>query len=257
VPSFWDTESCTRGGAITQVPIPVWNDLFIKFKDQEYLESTPHNNLELREVDDSMFLYIRRSRLHSIASRAPFMPCVELIEWVISHTDAQNCRIINDKGECIGYFLPRDVNKYYKLLEPEESLNKDFVISFYEKYDTSKILGNWWKEDKNLLNRSIGRYVITGLREPYMYAMVLLCRLYGEKDCSQFLKLGFLWHTMWLCGVKCLIGDPSSQNNLVSKLVKPRHHNQALLLHFTWCHSFLMFCVLTTLSQVCHLAASF
>jgi hypothetical protein len=75
-----------------------------------------------------------------------------IIEWVISHTDAHNCRIVNDKGECIGSFLPQDVNTYYKFPEPDESLTKEFLITFYEKYDTSKILGNWWKEDKNFVN---------------------------------------------------------------------------------------------------------
>jgi hypothetical protein len=50
----------------------------------------------------------------------------------------------------------------------------------------SRILSSWWKEDKKFINRSTGRYAITGLREPYMYAMILLCRLYGERDYSQF-----------------------------------------------------------------------
>jgi hypothetical protein len=92
--------------------------------------------LELREVDDAVFPAIKKSLLHFVASRAPVMPCVELMEWVISHTKAQNCRIVNDKGECIGSFLPQDINTYYKFPDPDESLTKDFVISFYEWYDT-------------------------------------------------------------------------------------------------------------------------
>jgi hypothetical protein len=80
------------------------------------------------------------------------MPSVELVEWVIIHIDAQNYRIINEKGECIGSFLPQDVSTYYKFPAPDESLTKDFLISFYEKYDTSRILGNWWKEDNFFVN---------------------------------------------------------------------------------------------------------
>jgi hypothetical protein len=83
-------------------------------------------------------------------------------------------------------FPPIDVTRYYKFHDPEELLNKYFVVSFYQKYDVSRILANWWKEDKKLFNRLGGQYPTTGLWESYMYLMILLCRLYGEKDCSQF-----------------------------------------------------------------------
>jgi hypothetical protein len=74
----------------------------------------------------------------------------------------------------------------YKLPEPDEFLTKYFVNDFYEKYERRKILNNWWKEDKKFTKRSRGRYAISNMREPYMYVMILFCRLYGEKDCSQF-----------------------------------------------------------------------
>jgi hypothetical protein len=108
------------------------------------------------------------------------------MEWVISHTKSQDYKIVNDQGECIGSFLPQDMAIYYKLLDPDESLTKDFVISFYEQYETNKILNNWWKEDIKFVKISTSKYAISSLREPYMYAMILLCRLYGERDCSQF-----------------------------------------------------------------------
>jgi hypothetical protein len=60
------------------------------------------------------------------------------------------------------------------------------VIAFYERYDTNMILGSWWKEDNKFVNSPWERYAITGLREPYMYAMIMLCKLYGERDYSQF-----------------------------------------------------------------------
>jgi hypothetical protein len=65
-------------------------------------------------------------------------------------------------------------------------LNTDFVLSFYEKHDTSKVMASWWREDKNFTNRTSGWYPTTNLREPYIYLMALLCRLHGEKDCSRF-----------------------------------------------------------------------
>jgi hypothetical protein len=49
-----------------------------------------------------------------------------------------------------------------------------------------RLLASWWKEDKKFTNRSTGWYNTVNLREPYMYLMALICRLYGEKDCSKF-----------------------------------------------------------------------
>jgi hypothetical protein len=60
------------------------------------------------------------------------------------------------------------------------------VNDFYDKNDVGNILASWWKEEKKFLNRTSGWYAITSLRVPYMYLMVLICKLYGEKDCSRF-----------------------------------------------------------------------
>jgi hypothetical protein len=65
-------------------------------------------------------------------------------------------------------------------------LNIDFVVSFYEKHDTSKVMASWWRENKTFTNRTFDWYPTANLREPYIYLMGLICRLYGEKDCSRF-----------------------------------------------------------------------
>jgi hypothetical protein len=46
------------------------------------------------------------------------------------------------------------VHNYYKLREPEEWLNIDFVERFYEKNDTRKAMASWWREDKNFTNQN-------------------------------------------------------------------------------------------------------
>jgi hypothetical protein len=111
-------------------------------------------------------------------------PCIELLKWLIDHTDAQKCLINDDNDECVGVFLPSEVQSYYKLREPEENMSTDFVVSFYAAHDTSKIMASWWREDKKFMNRTTGWYPTANLREPYIYLMALLCRLHGEKDCS-------------------------------------------------------------------------
>jgi hypothetical protein len=49
-------------------------------------------------------------------------------------------------------------------------------------------MASWWKEDKKFTNRSNGWYGIVNLREPYIYLMALIWRLYEEKDYSKFLE---------------------------------------------------------------------
>jgi hypothetical protein len=97
-------------------------------------------------MEDEVFQFIKHFRLRFIVLRAPVFPFVKLIKCIVIHTYCDNCLINTDKGECIRYFLPQDVNRYYKLHESKESLNVDFVIYFYKNYDTSITLVSWWKE---------------------------------------------------------------------------------------------------------------
>jgi hypothetical protein len=49
-------------------------------------------------------------------------------------------------------------------------------------------MDSWWREDKKFTNWTSGWYLTTNLRELYIYLMVLLCRLHGDKYCSSFLE---------------------------------------------------------------------
>jgi hypothetical protein len=94
--------------------------------------------------------------------------------------------INDDNAECVRVFLALEVQGYYKLRDPEEQLNTDFIINFYEKHNTNRVMASWWREDKKYTNQTFGWYPMTNLRESYIYLMALIYRLYGEKDCSRF-----------------------------------------------------------------------
>jgi hypothetical protein len=181
-PAFGDTEASI--GAKTT--FPHWEEVFKKIKKEEPLEYTPHNDPDTRRLDDEVLPNIHKAYLHMVASRSLVFPCIELLKWLIDHTDAHKCLINDDNDECVGVFLPSEVQNYYKLRDSELKLSTDFVLSFYASHNTSKIMVSWWREDKKFMNRTVGWYPTTNLREPYIYLMALLCRLHGEKDCSQF-----------------------------------------------------------------------
>jgi hypothetical protein len=183
-PTFGDIEA-SIGAKMT---FPHWEEVFKKIKKEEPLEYTPHNDLDTRKLNDEVLLDICRAYLHMVASRSLVFPCANLLKWLIDHTDAHKCSISDDNGECVEVLLPSEVQKYYKLNESKENLSTDFMVSFYASHDTSKILASSWREDKKFMNRTSSWYPTVNLREPYAYLMALLCRLHGEKDCSQFSK---------------------------------------------------------------------
>jgi hypothetical protein len=176
-PAFGDTEASIG----TKAVFPHWGEIFQKIKREEFPEYTPHNDPDMRKLDDEVFLNIQRSYLHMVARRTPVFPCIELLKWLIDHTDTQICLINDDNGECVRVFLPVEVQNYYKLRDPEERLNTDFVVSFYEKHNTNKVMASWWREDKKFTNRTSDWYPTTNLRDSYIYLMALICQVvWGE-----------------------------------------------------------------------------
>jgi hypothetical protein len=181
-PIFKDIKASTE----TQVLLLGWKELFLKFKNEYYLGIVPHGDPTIRQVDDRVFMNIRKSCLHFVAARASVFSCFGAIKWIIDHTILNNCMFVNTMGNSIGSFLAEHFKKYYKFQKPEVKLVTSFVHEFYDKNDVEKIIAIWWKEDRKFVNRASGWYTITNLRELYLYLMVLICKLYGQKDCSRF-----------------------------------------------------------------------
>jgi hypothetical protein len=155
----------------------------LKFRKEEYSDVVPHSDSVVREIDNKVFMNIRRSHLHFVGARAHVFPYSKAIEWIINHIDLNNNMFVNEKGDCVGSFLAENLEKYYKFPKPKLLLVTPFATDFYDKHDVGKILANWWKKYKRFFNKTNGWYPIASLREPYMYLMVSICQLYEEKDC--------------------------------------------------------------------------
>jgi hypothetical protein len=131
--AFGDTEASTG----SKMVLPQWGDLFNKISREEYPEYVPHSDPNVRVLDNQVFSNIRRSYIHMVESRTPIFPCIEFLKWLIDHTDTHKFLINDENGGCVGVFLSVKVQKYYKLRDPEEWLNIDFMVKFYESCDTS------------------------------------------------------------------------------------------------------------------------
>jgi hypothetical protein len=125
--AFGDTEANIG----TKTTFPRWEYLFKEIKHEEFPEYAPHSDPHMRKLDDEVFVNIHKAYLHMVESRTPVFPCIEILKWIIDHIDAHKCIINDDNGQIAGVFLPVEVQRYYKLREADERLNKDFVVNFY------------------------------------------------------------------------------------------------------------------------------
>jgi hypothetical protein len=123
-----------------------------------------------------------------VANKNLVFPYIELLQWLIDHTDMQKCLINDDNGECVRVFLLVEVHKYYNLRDPEQRMNTHFMVKFYEHHDTSWVMASGWREYKKFTNRTSSWYQMASLREPYIFLMALIYRLYEEKYFSRFLE---------------------------------------------------------------------
>jgi hypothetical protein len=137
-PAFGDTEASMW----TKVALPHWGDIFKNISWEEYPKYIPHSDPKVRELDDEVFSNIRQLYLHMVERRTPVFPYIELLKWLIDHIDTHKCLINYDNGGCVRVFLLVEVQKYYKLRDPEERLNTYFVIKFYKRHDTSSVMAS-------------------------------------------------------------------------------------------------------------------
>jgi hypothetical protein len=106
--AFGDTEVSTG----SKTTLPHWGELFNKIIQKEYPEYVQHSDPDVRELDDEVFLNIRWSYLHMVASITPIFPCIEALKWLIDHTNTHKFLINDENGGYLGVFLPVEVQKY-------------------------------------------------------------------------------------------------------------------------------------------------
>jgi len=68
------------------------------------------------------------------------MPCFEALEWIIKKTYIEKRIVVNDEGRCIASFQPFEIEKYYRLHQPEKYMIISFVEKIHRDNDIKKIL---------------------------------------------------------------------------------------------------------------------
>lgn len=70
--------------------------------------------------------------------------------------------------------------------ELEKHTTIGFVEQLHREHDIKKILETWWVKDKRLFGKNDGVYTMVSLRDPYIYAIELICKLYVEQNYVHF-----------------------------------------------------------------------
>jgi hypothetical protein len=103
--AFGFIEASTR----SMMALPHRGEIFNKIIQEEYPEYVPHSDPYVRVLDDEVFPKIRWSYLHMVARRTHVFPCIEILKWLIDHTDTHTCLINDDNVGCVRVFLPVEV----------------------------------------------------------------------------------------------------------------------------------------------------
>ena len=76
----------------------------------------------------------------------------------------------------------------YKLLVPEENANEDFMKAFLIKHESlEEWLEEWWADEDRFKIKTIRLYPVQHFHSTYRDVAVMICRLFGEKNCNLFL----------------------------------------------------------------------
>ena len=85
---YTDIDSTTK-----VTPVYKWGELYGIFNNKNY------PSIEDEYGDDlGVYLNVRRSKLHRVATRPEVFPCTDVISWIIPIVDIDNMIIMNEEG---------------------------------------------------------------------------------------------------------------------------------------------------------------
>lgn len=96
-----------------------------------------------------MYVNIHKSELHRATCRYPTFKCVDVISWIMSHTDPKTVCLGSTNGRRLSSFLAVDYHLMYHF--PKTKLFMDSY--FYAKTNylsTKEIVKGWVKEPPKL-----------------------------------------------------------------------------------------------------------
>jgi len=142
-------------------------------------DSTKSSECTLKDLANSF--------LHRIAAREQMLPYTDAIKWAIEEISIKDRTFIAKDGRIFGSFKPEDLRQMYHLPKPEKVYNKAFLEKFASENETeSEPIKDWRSNPAKHKHETSGKYSVDSLCSPYCYAAIMMCRMWGLHDSTNF-----------------------------------------------------------------------
>lgn len=146
---------------------------------QATVDSNRKSDGTLKDLADSF--------LHWIAAREQILPYTDVVRWAIEEIPILDRTFSTRDGRIFGSFKADDLRQMYHLPEPEKTYNKAFLEKFRNENEVeSEPIRDWRQNPAKHKHESSGKYSFDSLASPYCYGGIMMCRLWGLHDSSNF-----------------------------------------------------------------------
>jgi len=146
---------------------------------QATTDSTHKSEGTLKDLADSF--------LHRIVAREQMLPYTDVVKWAIEEIPIADRTFCTVDGRIFGSFQPESLRQMYHLPKPEKKYNKEYLEKFARENEIeSEPIRDWRQNPAKHKHESSGKYSVDSLCSPYCYAGIMMCRLWGLHDSSNF-----------------------------------------------------------------------
>lgn len=111
-----------------------------------------------------------------------------MIRWVVENLTIEDMQFKNSRMELMGSFKAEDLEQMYHIPDPHDIYDKSYLANFAKKSEEPfKMIQGWRVLENKFKFEKMGMYHVASLANPYNYAAIMLCRLYGlpnNANCS-------------------------------------------------------------------------
>ena len=136
-----------------------------------------HNVPDAGFEELTIYANIEKSALMKVATRPKFLPCLEVIGWILPRANVTTMILENIAKQGYAAYRPAYVSMAYHLPSPQvylkESWLKEVALDLVETIKRMMIPG------KNFKTRPSGEYDTSTLRAPYRFIVLILNRIFG------------------------------------------------------------------------------
>ena len=121
-----------------------------------------------------------------IAARPAVLPYIDMVSWVLDRIKRDGCILRGDSSALISCSAS-NFQRMYRLPAPEQNADEEFMKAFLIKHESlEEWLEEWWDDEDRFKIKTIRLYPVQHFHSAYRDVVVMLCCLFGEKNCNLF-----------------------------------------------------------------------